>query len=112
MELSEIVAISAVRTPMGKFGGSLKDVPVYELGALVIKEVLNRAGIEGEDVDEVIFGNCRQAGNGPNPSRTAAVKGGIPVSKPTQTINMAFSSRKKTNSFASQSIRIRGAEIF
>src|SRR4030067_3705065 len=90
MELSEIVAISAVRTPMGKFGGSLKDVPVYELGALVIKEALNRAGIEGEDVDEVIFGNCRQAGNGPNPSRTAAVKGGIPVSKPTQTINMAF----------------------
>ncbi|EQB63326.1 MAG: Acetyl-CoA acetyltransferase [candidate division Zixibacteria bacterium RBG-1] len=111
MELSEIVAISAVRTPMGKFGGSLKDVPVYELGALVIKEVLNRAGIEGEDVDEVIFGNCRQAGNGPNPSRTAAVKGGIPVSKPTQTINMACPSGMKTIALASQSIRLGESEI-
>lgn len=111
MELSEIVAISAVRTPMGKFGGSLKDVPVYELGALVIKEALKRAGIEGEDVDEVIFGNCRQAGNGPNPSRTAAVKGGIPVSKPTQTINMACPSGMKTVALASQSIRLGESEI-
>ncbi len=111
MELSEIVAISAVRTPMGKFGGSLKDVPVYELGALVIKEALNRAGIKGEDVDEVIFGNCRQAGNGPNPSRTAAVKGGIPVSIPTQTINMACPSGMKTIALASQSIRLGESEI-
>ncbi len=111
MELSEVVAISSVRTPMGKFGGSLKDVPVYELGALVIREGLKRAGIEGEDVDEVIFGNCRQAGNGPNPSRTAAVKGGIPVSKPTQTINMACPSGMKTVALASQSIRLAESEI-
>lgn len=111
MELSDVVAVSAVRTPMGKFGGSLKDVPVYDLGALVIKEALIRARLDGERVDEVIFGNCRQAGNGPNPSRTASVRGGIPVSKPTHTINMACPSGMKTIAVAAQSIRLGESEI-
>ncbi len=111
MELSDVVAISAVRTPMGKFGGSLRDVLVYDLGALVIKEALQRAKVKGEDINEVVFGNCRQAGNGPNPSRTAAVRGGIPVSKPTHTINMACPSGMKTVALAAQSIRLGESEI-
>ncbi|GAG44769.1 unnamed protein product, partial [marine sediment metagenome] len=89
MELHDIVAISAVRTPMGRFGGTLKDVAVYDLGATAIRAALERAGVAGDGIDDVIFGSCRQAGNGPNPARTAAVRGGIPVSVPVQTINMA-----------------------
>ncbi len=85
----EIVFVSGVRSPMGKFGGTLKDMPVYELGGYVIKEAVKRAGIEPEDVDEAIIGNCRQAGNGPNPARTAILNGGLPVDKPVVTLNMA-----------------------
>ena len=67
MELSDIVAISAVRTPMGRFGGTLKDVASYDLGAAAIRAALQRAGVAGDGVDDVSFGSCRQAGNGPNP---------------------------------------------
>ena len=112
MELKDIVAISAVRTPMGRFGGTLKDVPVYDLGAHVIKEALNRAGVSPDKVDEVIFGNCRQAGNGPNPARTASVRGGIPTSVSVQTLNMACPSAMKAMALASQAIRLGEAGIF
>ncbi len=89
MDLKDIVCVSAVRTPLGSFGGSLRQVPVWELGATAIRGALERIGLKGDFIDEVILGNCRQAGNGPNPSRTAAVKGGIPIMVPTHTINMA-----------------------
>ncbi len=77
MDLNDIVVISAVRTPMGKFGGTLKDIPSYDLGAVAVKEAINRASITSDQVDDVILGSCRQAGNGPNPARTASVKGGV-----------------------------------
>ena len=111
MELNDVVAISAVRTPMGRFGGTLRNVPAYDLGAVVVKEALKRASISGDRVDEVILGSCRQAGNGPNPARTASVKGGVPVSVPVVTINMACPSGMRALAYASQSIRLGEADI-
>ncbi|MFH1319157.1 MAG: thiolase family protein [Bacteroidota bacterium] len=111
MDLNDIVAISAVRTPMGRFGGTLKDVPSYDLGAVSIKEALKRANITGDQVDDVILGSCRQAGNGPNPARTASVKGGISTSVPVITLNMACPSGMRALAMASQSIRLGEAEI-
>ncbi len=106
MELKDIVAISAVRTPMGRFGGTLKDVAVYDLGAVAIRSALERAGVAGDGIDDVIFGSCRQAGNGPNPARTASVRGGIPVTVPVQTVNMACPSGMRCIQAASQAIRL------
>ncbi|GBD87969.1 acetyl-CoA acetyltransferase [bacterium BMS3Abin03] len=111
MELNDIVAISAVRTPMGKFGGTLKNIPAYDLGAVAVKEAVKRASITGEQVDDVILGSCRQAGNGPNPARTASVKGGVPESVPVVTLNMACPSGMRAIAFASQSIRLGEAEM-
>jgi acetyl-CoA C-acetyltransferase len=77
MELNDVVIVSAVRTPMGNFGGSLRDMEVFEIGKHAIQEAVRRAGITGGDIDEVLYGNTRQAGNGPNPARTAALRAGI-----------------------------------
>ena len=111
LKLSDIVVISGVRTPMGRFGGTLKDVPSFDLGATAIKEALRRAGISGGDVSEVIYGSCRQAGNGPNPSRTASVRAGIPIEISTNTINMACPSGMKTVHLATEALRLAESEI-
>lgn len=108
---TDIVIVGGCRTPMGKFGGTLRDVPVYDLGSTVINEALRRTGIDGKDVDEVILGNCRQAGNGPNPSRTASVNAAIPITVPTHTVNMACPSGMKTVTLAAHSIITGDAEI-
>ena len=76
----EIVLAGACRTAIGKFGGSLANTPAVELGALVIKEAVRRAGIKPEDVDEVLMGNVLQAGLGQSPARQAAIKAGLPES--------------------------------
>ncbi len=110
MELHDIVAISAVRTAMGKFGGTLKDIPAYDLGATAIREAVNRASITSDQIDDVILGSCRQAGNGPNPARTASVRGGIPESVPVITLNMACPSGMRALAFATQSIRLGEAD--
>jgi acetyl-CoA C-acetyltransferase len=111
MNLNEIVAISAVRTPMGSFGGTLKDIASFDLGAVSIKEAVKRSTVSPENIDEVILGSCRQAGNGPNPARTASVRGGVPKSVPVVTLNMACPSGMKALSFASQVIRGGDGEI-
>ena len=111
MNLKDVVVISAVRTPMGRFGGTLKDIASYDLGAHAIKGALDRLELSGDKIDEVILGNCRQAGNGPNPSRTASVRGGIPIDVPTQTVNMACPSGMKTLSLASQAIRLNDSSV-
>jgi acetyl-CoA C-acetyltransferase len=111
MELKDIVAISAVRTPMGRFGGTLKDVASYDLGAFAIRGALERCSLGGDQIDEVIFGNCRQAGNGPNPSRTASVRGGVPIEVSTQTINMACPSGMKTIALGAQAIRLGDSNV-
>jgi len=106
VELQDVVAVSAVRTPMGRFGGTLRSVASYDLGAVAIRAALARAGVAGDGIDAVIFGSCRQAGNGPNPARSAAVRGGIPVSVPVETINMACPSGMRCIVAASQAIRL------
>lgn len=111
MELNDVVAISAVRTPMGRFGGTIKDIPAYDLGAVAVKEALKRASITGDQIDDVILGSCRQAGNGPNPARTASVRGGVPTSVPVVTINMACPSGMRALAYATQSIRLGETNI-
>jgi acetyl-CoA C-acetyltransferase len=111
MDMSEIVIISAVRTPMGRFGGSLKNIAAYDLGAAVIREALRRADLQGKNIDDVILGSCRQAGNGPNPARTASVRGGIPITVPAISLNMACPSAMRALALASQAIRLGEAEI-
>ena len=85
--MREVVIASAVRTPIGKFGGSLKDVSARKLGAIVIKEALNRAGVDPAMVDEVIMGCVLQGGLGQNVSRQMSLDAGVPVEVPTFTIN-------------------------
>ncbi|MDH3268131.1 MAG: thiolase family protein [Ignavibacteria bacterium] len=111
MDLNEVVVISAVRTAMGKFGGTLKDIPAYDLGAVVVREAVKKSSIESNQIDDVILGSCRQAGNGPNPARTASVKGGVPESVPVITLNMACPSGMRALAFATQSIRLGEANV-
>lgn len=88
MELRKVVIAGACRTPIGKFGGTLKDVPASDLATIVIKEALKRSGVSPDEVDEVLMGNVIQAGEGQNPARQAAVHAGIPVEVPATTINV------------------------
>ena len=95
MKTPGIVCIGALRSPMGRFGGGFKEIYAYDLAAPVIKALLSSVNLPGEKIDDVLIGNCRQAGNGPNPGRTASVRGGIPVEVPVATINMACPSGMK-----------------
>ena len=107
----EIVIAGACRTALGKFGGSLSGVPAVELGAIVIKEAINRAGIKPEDVDEVLMGNVLQAGLGQSPARQAAVKAGIPVEVPALTVNNVCGSGLKVVNMAAAMIEAGDAEV-
>jgi len=109
--MKEVVIVSAVRTAIGSFGGGLKDVPAVDLGALVIKEAVRRAGVKPELVDEVIMGNVLQAGLGQNPARQAAIKSGLPVEIPAMTINKVCGSGLRAVSLASQMIRSGDVDI-
>ncbi|MCK9462311.1 MAG: thiolase family protein [Proteobacteria bacterium] len=111
-KLSDIVAVSAVRTPMGSFGGTLKDVPVYNIGAAAIKAALERSGFQGSDIAEVIYGSCRQAGNGPNSARSAMIFAGLPVEVPAITLNMACPSGMKSIMFAAEGIQAGRGEVY
>lgn len=109
--MREVVIVSAVRTPIGTFGGALKDVSAADLGALVIKEALNRAGVKGELVEEVIMGNVIQAGLGQNIARQATIKAGLPVEVPAMTVNKVCGSGLRTVSLAAQIIKAGDADI-
>ena len=100
----EVVIASAVRTAVGTFGGSLKDIPAVDLGAIVIKEAVNRAGIKPADVDEVIMGCVLQGGLGQSVARQASVKAGIPVEVPAETINNVCGSGLKAVNLAAAMI--------
>ena len=102
--MKEIVIASAVRTPVGSFGGTLKDVSAADLGATAIKAAIERAGIKPEEVDEVFMGCILQAGLGQGVARQASVKAGIPVEVPATTINMLCGSGLRTVSMAVQTI--------
>lgn len=107
----EIVIISAVRTAIGSFNGSLKNVSATELGAVTIKGALEKAGVKPEQVDEVIMGNVLQAGIGQNPARQAQIKSGIPVTSSALTINKVCGSGMKSVHLAMQAILAGDAEI-
>lgn len=107
----EVVIVSAVRTAIGSFGGSLKDVPSSELGAIVIKEAVNRAGIKPELVEEVVMGNVIQAAQGQNVARQAAVKAGLPVEVPAMTINKVCGSGLRCVALAAQMIKAGDCDV-
>ncbi|TWH58416.1 acetyl-CoA acetyltransferase [Desulfitobacterium sp. LBE] len=109
--MQDVVIVSAVRTPIASFGGALQGYGAVNLGALVIREAVQRAGIQGEQVDEVIMGNVLQAGLGQNPARQAALKAGLPVETTAQTINVVCGSGLKAVIAAAQAIRAGDAEI-
>lgn len=107
----EVVIVSAVRTAIGSFQGALKDVPATKLGAIVIKEAVQRAGIKPEQVSEVIMGNVLQAGLGQNPARQAAIESGLPETVPAMTINKVCGSGLKAVHLAYQAIYAGDADI-
>jgi acetyl-CoA C-acetyltransferase len=111
MSQTEVVIVSAVRTAIGNFNGGLKNVSAPELGAIVIKGALERAGVKPEQVDEVIMGNVLQAGLGQNPARQAALKAKIPESVSAMTINKVCGSGLKAVHLATQAILAGDAEI-
>ena len=107
----EIVIVSAVRTAVGSFQGALKDVPATQLGAIVIKEAIERAGVQPDQVSEVIMGNVLQAGLGQNPARQASIHAGLPETVPAMTINKVCGSGLKSIQLAYQAIYAGDAEI-
>lgn len=109
--MSGIVIASAVRTAGGKFGGSFKNVSAVELGALVLREAVNRAKIKPEQVEEVVFGTGWQAGLGPNIGRLSTVKAGLPHQVPAFTINKRCGSSLRAVSLAAQMIKAGDAEV-
>src|ERR671926_754842 len=108
---TEIVISSPLRTAIGTFGGALKDVPAVDLGTTVAKEVLDRSGLEGEQVDQVIVGNILMAGQGMNPARQVGVKSGVRVEAPGITINRMCASGLQAIVSAAQEIALGGADV-
>ena len=109
--MKQPVIVSAVRTPIGKILGALKDFEAPELGAIVIKEAVKRAGIEPELVEEVIMGNVLQGGIGQAPARQAAIKAGLPTNIPAFTINKVCGSGLKAVMLAAQAIKAEDQEV-
>ncbi len=109
INLSDVVFVSAVRSPMGKFGGTMKNLKCYEIAQYPISEAVKRAHIQGSNVDEAVIGNCRQAGNYVNPSHTAANLGGLPYNVPSVSINEACPSGMKSVQMGAQLIQVGAA---
>jgi acetyl-CoA C-acetyltransferase len=107
----EVVLLSAVRTAIGKYGGSLCETPAPRIGSVVIGEAVNRAGIRMDDVDEVVMGNVISAGLGQNPARQAAVYAGIPVTVGSFTVNKVCGSGLKAVMLAAQAVKSGDAKI-
>ena len=110
-ELNEAVIISATRTPVGKFLGSLKGFSAPALGAIVVREAVKRAGVKPEDVDEVIMGCVIQAGLGQNPARQAALRGGLPSTVSAVTVNKVCGSGLKAVMMAAQGVKLGDTDI-
>ena len=108
--MRDVVIVSAVRTAIGAYGKTLKDVPAVELGAIVIREAVKRAKIKPEEINEVIFGNVLQAGLGQNPARQAAIKAGLPVEVSAFTLNKVCGSGLRAVSLAAQIIKAGDAD--
>ncbi len=110
-EIRDAVIISAVRTPVGKFQGSLKGFPATDLGAMVVRESVRRSGAKPEEVDEVIMGCVIQAGLGQNPARQAALRGGLPPTVSAVTVNKVCGSGLKSVMMAAQGIQLCDTDL-
>ncbi|HHC6296888.1 TPA: acetyl-CoA C-acetyltransferase [Staphylococcus aureus] len=102
--MTRVVLAAAYRTPIGVFGGAFEDVPAYDLGATLIEHIIKETGLNPSEIDEVIIGNVLQAGQGQNPARIAAMKGGLPETVPAFTVNKVCGSGLKSIQLAYQSI--------
>ena len=109
--MKEIYVVNCCRTAVGSFGGSLKDTPAPELGAVVVKEALSRAGVEPEQVDELMFGCILTAAQGQNPARQVGVKAGLPYSVPAYTVGMVCGSGMKSVIEGARAILAGDADI-
>ena len=107
----EVVIVSGARTPIGSFGGALSSVPAHKLGAVAIQAALERAGVEGKDVDEVLMGCVLPAGQGQAPARQASLGAGVPQSVGCVTVNKVCGSGLKTVMMAAQAIKAGDADI-
>src|SRR5436190_1265021 len=94
--MREVFILSAVRTPIGKFGGALASQTAADMGTVAARAALERAGVAAEQVQETIFGNARQAGSGPNVARQISIRSGVPKEVPAYTVNMACASGMKS----------------
>ena len=102
--MNNVYILSAARTPIGKFGGSLASLSAADMGVVATKAALERAGVQPQQVEETIFGNARQAGGGPNPARQISIRSGIPQEAPAYTVNKACASGIKSIALAFQEI--------
>src|SRR5438067_8345267 len=102
--MPEVFILSAVRTPIGKFGGALASQTAANMGVVAAKAALERAGVLAEQVQETIFGNARQAGGGPNVARQISIRSGVPKEVPAYTVNMACASGMKSLALGFQEI--------
>ena len=107
--MQAVYILSAVRTPIGKFGGSLSSLTAADLGVVAAKAAIERARVQPEQIEESIFGNARQAGGGPNPARQISMRSGIPQEAPAFTVNKACASGMKSIALAYQSILLGDA---
>ncbi len=102
--MGDVYILSAVRTPIGKFGGSLASMSAADMGVVAAKAAMERAGVQPEQVEETIFGNARQAGGGPNPARQISIRSGVPQEVPAYTVNKACASGLKSIALGYQEI--------
>ena len=109
---TDAVILSAARTPIGRFQGALSSLPATQLGAIVVKAAVERAGINPDEIEEVIMGNVVQAGEGQAPARQSSILGGIPATVSASTVNKVCGSGLKAAMFASQAVRAGDADLF
>src|SRR6202048_1255312 len=110
MSSRSVIFIAPVRTPIGTFGGSLKEIPAPDLGAIAIKAAVARAGLRPDEVGAAVMGNVVQAGAKMNPARQAAIHAGLPVSVPAMTVNRVCGSGAQAIVSAAQEIRLGAVE--
>ncbi len=110
-KIADVVILGGARTPIGRYGGTLRDTHPAELGARAAIAAMTRAGVRPDDIDEVFMGQGRQAGSGPNPARQIAWRAGVPVSAPAQTINQACASGLQSVALAAQAIQLGQSSI-
>src|SRR3982751_1855626 len=103
--MTEVVIVSAVRTPVGSFNGALSSLPAHELGKIVIQAAVERAGVPAADVDEVIMGQVLQAGAGQGPARQASINAGLAVETPAWSLNQLCGSGLRAIALAAQQIQ-------